>query len=83
MDDLKLTGKTEEELKGEDIGSTERQAYWWRGYFLCLLRGDLTAETESKTAAAQDQVLQTNVTQQRYWKQKQIAHAHCVNNMLR
>jgi hypothetical protein len=28
MDDLKLTGKTEEELKGEDIGSTERQAYW-------------------------------------------------------
>jgi hypothetical protein len=46
------------------------------------LRGDLKAETESKIIAAQDQVLQTSITQQRYSKHKQISNAHCVNNMI-
>jgi hypothetical protein len=51
--------------------------------FLWLLMGDLKAVTESEVIAAQDLHYKQNIVQQRYYKQKQIANADCVNNLTR
>jgi hypothetical protein len=45
--------------------------------------GDLKAETESETTDAQDQAQQTKYHATKYYKQKQIANADYVNNLMR
>ena len=43
----------------------------------------IEGETKSEIIAAQDQALQTKYHTTKYYQQKQIANAECVNNLMR
>jgi hypothetical protein len=48
-----------------------------------LSRGDLKGENESEIIATQDQTLQTTFVQLKCYKQKAVANADPVNNLMR
>jgi hypothetical protein len=70
-------------MHGQYIRSTDKQLISEEDTFLWLSKGDLTAETESETVAAQDQALQTKYHATKNCEQKKIASADYVTNLRR
>ena len=65
-------------MHGQYISSMERQLIGGEDTWLWLSRN----ETESEIAAAKDEALQTNIMRRLYCKQKQIANADVVINLM-
>ena len=71
-------------MHGQYIRSTDRQLISEEDMFLWLSRGDLKGETESKGITTKEQALQKKLScNKNIYKQKQIANADYVNNLMR
>jgi hypothetical protein len=62
-------------IHGQYIKSTGRQLVSKEDILLLLSGRNVKRETESEIMATQDQALQTNITQQSYYRQKQRTNA--------